>query len=188
MGIFPGIIINSPTKNLQKDTISGSFIEGYNMESENSILKSVQKIIDNNIPSKNIKSYDDVSIIKNHIREKKFNRILKTKTKQQKQYSIVTNGRTGQDILDEKNFILKKLGNTNNYLYQIGTYNSIKIYVNAFLRWDENFIYVIKDDFYYVDNIIKSDDIFAFDSRKKYQYDFYYQENLSIFVDKYKID
>ena len=78
MGIFPGIIINSPTKNLQKDTISGSFIEGYNMESEisHSILKSVQKIIDNNIPSKNIKSYDDVSIIKNHIREKKFNRIL----------------------------------------------------------------------------------------------------------------
>jgi hypothetical protein len=109
-------------------------------------------------------------------------------------YIIVTNGQIASNLSDNKDFkhlyrVGEKLHNTeHSFLYELGTFNSIKIYVNAFLRWDNSVIYLIKNDFYWIDDYILGDKSYDFFTPiQKYSYNFYYQKDLSIFVDKYKI-
>ena len=167
------------------------------MESElnQSIVTTTQRLIDQNSLTKFVKSYKNIPIINNILREKKLERVLNKKSKKSKlisEYSIVTNSQIISDMMEDNYFVSTPIvDNSNIFFQQMGTFNSIKIYVNAFLHWNHKNIYVIKNNFYCVDDYVLEDVYYEhfspFTPRKKASYNFYFQENLSMFVDKYKI-
>ncbi len=195
--MYPGRIEKPNIETLKQTHISIAVqsIDQQHLESElnHSIVTTTQRLIDQNSLTKFVKSYKNIPIINNILREKKLERVLNKKSKKSKlisEYSIVTNSQIISDMMED-NYFVSTLFDRNVFFYQIGTFNSIKIYVNAFLRWNDKNIYVIKNNFYWFDDYVLEDVYYEhfspFTPRKKASYNFYFQENLSMFVDKYKI-
>lgn len=186
--MYPGKLNNPNLSKLNSKLVVEVFHGDIDEQYGISVINNTQRIIDDNVPTKEISSYEDIPLLKNIIRENKFNRILKIKSKQTNNYYILINV-TLIDKLYEDNYFNNIINKNNNkYLYKFGKYIKNDVYINTFLNTQEYIIYIIKDDFYFVDKFeIELINNSSFLPKKRFQYNFYYKENLSNFVEKYKI-
>jgi bifunctional pyridoxal-dependent enzyme with beta-cystathionase and maltose regulon repressor activities len=74
--------------------------------------------------------------------------------------------------------------------YKIGKIKNINVYVNSYMRWNENVIYLIKEPIYNFDKLEKVETIsqpLAY-NKTIYSFDFFIEDNLSKFVEVFKFN
>jgi hypothetical protein len=165
----------------------------FNQTLKENIVMRVQRKLDE-APTKYIKSFFDLPFIKNIDREAKLNRILKETPEKRDKVTIVIDGSICMEIEEKLNLKPSFIdGNIDHLMYMVGDYkNLVDVYINAFLSYDNQTIYLIKKPFWNYNGVRLFDDEYyephaAFSPKKQFMFNLFFEENILNFVEKYKI-